>query len=115
MEVADATLLHVHLQRFTPNGGVSGVAVVSGGHLSIYSWPERGYAALDVFMPGDGKASLCVGVLMDAFCADKVVVKSSRRGEDFAESDVAVMADETPRRIAVARSQRARVKDRKAA
>ena len=52
VEVAGATLLHIHLHHFTPNGGVSGVAVLAESHISIHSWPEYGYAALDVFMCG---------------------------------------------------------------
>ncbi|MEM9684498.1 MAG: S-adenosylmethionine decarboxylase, partial [Pseudomonadota bacterium] len=31
---ADATLLHIHLHRFTPNGGISGVAVLAESHIS---------------------------------------------------------------------------------
>ena len=46
VEVAGATLLHMHLHHFTPNGGVSGVAVLSESHISIHSWPAAGYAAL---------------------------------------------------------------------
>jgi S-adenosylmethionine decarboxylase len=49
---AGATLLHLHLHRFSPNGGVSGVAVLAESHISIHTWPERGYAAVDVFMCG---------------------------------------------------------------
>ena len=56
MEAAGATLLHIHLHHFTPNGGVSGVAVLAESHISIHSWPEYGYAALDVFMCGDGRS-----------------------------------------------------------
>ena len=52
VEVAGATLLHIHLHHFTPNGGVSGVAVLAESHISIHSWPEYGYAALDIFMCG---------------------------------------------------------------
>ena len=67
VEVAGATLLHIHLHHFTPNGGVSGVAVLSESHISIHSWPEADYAALDVFMCGDAKPQMCVGVLREAF------------------------------------------------
>ena len=42
VEVAGATLLHIHLHHFTPNGGVSGVAVLAESHISIHSWPEAG-------------------------------------------------------------------------
>ena len=50
VEVSGATLLHIHLHHFTPNGGVSGVAVLAESHISIHTWPERAYAAIDIFM-----------------------------------------------------------------
>ncbi|MEL6299247.1 MAG: adenosylmethionine decarboxylase [Pseudomonadota bacterium] len=80
---AGATLLHFHLHEFTPNGGVSGVAVLSESHISVHSWPEAEYAAFDVFMCGDAKPEVCVDILRDAFEADEVVVKTHRRGEDL--------------------------------
>src|SRR4030095_11293905 len=49
---AGATLLHIHLHHFAPNGGISGVAVLAESHISIHSWPERHYAAVDIFMLG---------------------------------------------------------------
>lgn len=67
IEASGATLLHIHLHRFEPNGGVSGVAVLAESHISIHSWPENGYAALDVFMCGDASPEACIPVLLDAF------------------------------------------------
>ena len=83
IEVAGASLLHIHLHHFEPNGGVSGVAVLSESHISIHSWPEADYAALDVFMCGDARPELCIDVLKDAFEADSVVVKTHQRGEEL--------------------------------
>jgi S-adenosylmethionine decarboxylase len=83
VEVAGATLLHIHLHHFTPNGGVSGVAVLSESHISIHSWPEADYAALDVFMCGDAKPHLAIPVLKEAFGAQDVVVKEHLRGEEL--------------------------------
>jgi len=85
VEIAGATLLHIHLHHFTPNGGVSGVAVLSESHISIHSWPEADYAALDVFMCGDAKPHLTVDVLKHSFDARHVVVKEHRRGEELTE------------------------------
>jgi S-adenosylmethionine decarboxylase len=85
VEVAGATLLHIHLHHFTPNGGVSGVAVLSESHISIHSWPEADYAALDLFMCGHAKPELAVPVLKEAFEADEVVVKTHLRGEELDE------------------------------
>ncbi len=81
VDTAGATLLHIHLHHFTPNGGVSGVAVLAESHISIHSWPENGYAALDVFMCGGARPELCVDVLRDAFRPRRVVVKDLLRGE----------------------------------
>src|SRR3990170_1955936 len=81
VDVAGATLLHIHLHRFTPNGGVSGVAVLAESHISIHSWPEADYAALDVFMCGETKPHLCVNVLREAFSAHEVLVQEHKRGD----------------------------------
>ena len=83
VEKAGATLLHIHLHHFTPNGGVSGVAVLAESHIYIHSWPEADYAALDVFMCGDAKPHLAIEVLRQAFDVEDVVVKEHRRGEEL--------------------------------
>lgn len=80
VEEAGATLLHIHLHHFTPNSGVSGVAVLAESHISIHTWPERNYAALDVFMCGDAKPERCVDVLKRSFGPKKVRVKEILRG-----------------------------------
>ncbi|MEQ9144020.1 MAG: adenosylmethionine decarboxylase [Parvibaculaceae bacterium] len=82
VEVAGATLLHIHLHHFTPNGGVSGVAVLAESHISIHTWPEVGYAALDVFMCGDARPELALDVLRSAFGPEELRVDELRRGEE---------------------------------
>jgi len=83
VEVAGATLLHIHLHHFTPNGGVSGVAVLAESHISIHTWPEYGYAALDVFMCGATNPRRSIDVLKEAFTPGKVVVKEHLRGKEM--------------------------------
>ncbi len=46
-----ATVLGDSFHHFSPQG-VSGVVVISESHLSIHTWPEHGYAAVDVFTCG---------------------------------------------------------------
>ena len=87
VEVAGATLLHIHLHHFTPNGGVSGVAVLSESHISVHTWPEADFAAFDVFMCGDAKPHLVIDILEKAFSAVKVVIKEHNRGEELHQSD----------------------------
>lgn len=81
VEIAGATLLHIHLHHFTPNGGVSGVAVLAESHISIHTWPERDYAALDVFMCGDAEPLKTVPVLERAFRPTNTQVGEFTRGE----------------------------------
>lgn len=81
VEAAGATLLHIHLHPFEPNGGVSGVAVLAESHISIHSWPERSYAALDVFMCGDAEPERCVEVLRAAFNPGRMEVQELLRGK----------------------------------
>ena len=82
MDAAGATLLHMHVHALPRTGGVTGVAVLAESHISIHSWPETGYAALDVFMIGDADPNLAVPVLKDAFEANDVVVKTHLRGSE---------------------------------
>ena len=84
IEVAGATLLHIHMHHFTPNGGVSGVAVLAESHISIHSWPEYGYAALDIFMCGNAKPHLALDILREAFQPDEMEVREYLRGENLA-------------------------------
>jgi S-adenosylmethionine decarboxylase len=84
IEVSGATLLHIHLHHFTPNGGVSGVAVLSESHISIHSWPEYGYAAIDIFMCGHAKPQLAIDVIRQAFEPDEIIVKEELRGKEAA-------------------------------
>ena len=80
VEAAGATLLHIHLHHFTPNGGVSGVAVLAESHISIHTWPEHGYAALDVFMCGDARPHESVEVLRKSFRPGRIAVEEILRG-----------------------------------
>jgi len=49
---AGAEIREVVFHKFSPQG-VSGVVVISESHLAIHTWPELGYAAVDVFTCGD--------------------------------------------------------------
>ena len=84
VDAAGATLLHIHLHHFTPNGGVSGVAVLAESHISIHTWPEADYAALDVFMCGRARPEATVEVLRWAFAPDRLVVSEMLRGRGAA-------------------------------
>ena len=73
--------MHIHLHHFEPNGGISGVAVLAESHISIHSWPEASYAAVDIFMCGRADPDACVPVLREAFKAKRVAVSELLRGQ----------------------------------
>lgn len=51
-EDSGATIINPFFHQFSPQG-VSGVVVVAESHFSIHTWPEYGYAAVDMFTCGD--------------------------------------------------------------
>lgn len=75
-----ATLLHIHLHHFSPSGGISGVAVLAESHISVHTWPERRFAAFDIFMCGQARAEKAVSVLMRAFAPESIHITENRRG-----------------------------------
>jgi S-adenosylmethionine decarboxylase len=77
---AGATLLHIHLHHFGPEAGLSGVAVLAESHISIHTWPERGYAALDIFMCGVCDPYKAIPVLRRAFQPGTVQLSEQKRG-----------------------------------
>jgi hypothetical protein len=46
--VAEAHIVSGHFHQFSPYG-VSGVLVIQESHITIHTWPEHGYAAVDIF------------------------------------------------------------------
>jgi S-adenosylmethionine decarboxylase len=80
VQAAGATLLHLHLHEFGAGGGVSGVAVLAESHISIHTWPERGYAAIDVFMCGTAEPHKVVPILRHAFKAPRIAIFEHMRG-----------------------------------
>jgi S-adenosylmethionine decarboxylase len=79
VEACDATLLSIELHKFSPHG-VSGVAVISESHISIHTWPEHNYAALDIFVCGDKDPYLALKSLKYSFQPKRVNLIEAKRG-----------------------------------
>ena len=52
VEISGATVIHPFFHQFSPHG-ISGVVVIAESHFAIHTWPEYGYAAVDIFTCGD--------------------------------------------------------------
>ena len=84
-----ATILHAHLHRFDSvrtglsageQGGVTGVLLLAESHLSIHTWPEHGFAAIDAFMCGTGTTHAARAVFERALAPERIDVRVARRG-----------------------------------
>lgn len=80
VQACNATLLHIHVHQFSESGGLSGIAVLAESHISVHTWPERLYAAFDVFMCGTAKPLNTVAILQKAFQPSELKVKEILRG-----------------------------------
>lgn len=53
-EATGSTILGEFFHKFETNGeGVTGVIAIAESHISIHTWPEYGYAAIDIFTCGE--------------------------------------------------------------
>jgi S-adenosylmethionine decarboxylase len=78
---AGATVIDLRLHHFGPGSGVTGMALLAESHISIHTWPEHGYAALDCFLCGarhDLDAALAVVVA--ELTPDHVETQTIKRG-----------------------------------
>lgn len=78
---AGATVVISSFYPFSPHG-VSGVVVITESHLAIHTWPERGYAAVDVFTCGDAVDPRSIAeAIVIALGAKRHEIISQPRGE----------------------------------
>lgn len=79
--IAGATLIDLRLHHFGPGHGVTGVAMLAESHISIHTWPEHGYAAIDIFLCGPRHDLDAVVVALEqAFAAVHRDVRAFSRG-----------------------------------
>jgi S-adenosylmethionine decarboxylase len=75
-----ATLISSHFHHFSPQG-VSGVVVIAESHVTVHTWPEHGYAAVDVFTCGRPEiAEAIMALAVSALAAKEVHHTSFARG-----------------------------------
>lgn len=77
-----ATVLDINLHGFGESAGVTGVAILAESHISIHTWPETGYAAIDVFMCGNCDPERALPVFQEAFLPRRSKVTRCQRGQE---------------------------------
>jgi S-adenosylmethionine decarboxylase len=81
-EAAGTIPLNAIFRPFDPQG-VTGIIVIAESHLSIHTWPEHRYAAVDFFTCGRGIAELAHLLLFKELSAERAECLSVDRGQDY--------------------------------
>ncbi|MDP9107663.1 MAG: adenosylmethionine decarboxylase [Pseudomonadota bacterium] len=68
---AGATVLSRHFHHFGSGAGVTGVVLLAESHMSLHTWPEAGFAALDIFMCGQANADRALAQIVIALGAQQ--------------------------------------------
>lgn len=79
-QAAGAQVLSAHFHHFGVGAGVTGVVMLSESHISIHSWPEHQFAAVDIFMCGAAQPELALSYLQAALAPESVHVTTVARG-----------------------------------
>ena len=74
-----ASVLSCHMHRFGGGNGITGVALLAQSHITVHTWPERDYAAFDVFMCGDCDADRAADVIVRAAPGARVAARTVDR------------------------------------
>jgi S-adenosylmethionine decarboxylase proenzyme len=77
---ANITLLQTSWNDFNNNGAFTVLYLLAESHLSIHTWPEHKYIALDVFTCGNSNTQLIVNQLIDYFEPSKNKIVNLSRG-----------------------------------
>ena len=80
-QAAEATILNEHFHTFSGAGGVTGVLLLAESHISIHTWPEHHFAAIDAFICGGMKLEKVKEILRRELAAERAVWTVARRGE----------------------------------
>ena len=98
-KVGEMDVRSTYFYKFTPQG-VSGMVIVSESHISIHTWPEKGYAAIDVYTcDTNSKPEKTVNYILEKIKAEYAHITEIERGiedEDGTYTHMILSWDETP-------------------
>jgi S-adenosylmethionine decarboxylase len=78
--IAQAHVLGARFHHFGGSGGVTGVVLLSESHITLHTWPEHGYAALDIFMCGRADPQRALAHIRAALAPSRADVTTIARG-----------------------------------
>ncbi len=78
-ELSSATIIKPFFHKFSPYG-ISGVIIIAESHFTIHTWPEYGYAAVDIFTCGDLNYQVALEHIKNELEAERCSVFQFQRG-----------------------------------
>lgn len=82
-QAAEATVLAERFHTFGGAGGITGILLLAESHISIHTWPEHRFAAIDAFICGGMKLEKVKEVLCRELAAERAVWTVVNRGSDL--------------------------------
>ncbi|MDA9817840.1 adenosylmethionine decarboxylase [Flavobacteriaceae bacterium] len=80
VKACGSTILETKLHSFGENSGVTGVVILAESHISIHTWPEIDFCAIDVFMCGNCDAQKAIEPLRKFFKPTRTRITEHFRG-----------------------------------
>lgn len=81
---AGATIVYSHFHAFGPGQGITGVVLLAESHISIHTWPELGFAALDIFMCGQAEPRRALALIEASLAPVSSAIQELPRGYSVA-------------------------------
>lgn len=80
-QAAEAIVLAERFHTFGGAGGITGILLLAESHISIHTWPEHRFVAIDAFICGGMKLEKVKEVLCRELAAERAVWTVAQRGE----------------------------------
>jgi S-adenosylmethionine decarboxylase len=77
---AGATVLSERWHHFGSGFGYTGVIILSESHISVHTWPEKGYASIDVYMCGSCNPEDCLEAILGFYKPLRHSYQTLKRG-----------------------------------
>ncbi len=81
VEASGSTVLHSFFHVFSENDGITGILALAESHISIHTWPEYSFAAVDIYMCGQCFPEKALKKIEEYLVPEKMSVKRFHRGK----------------------------------
>jgi len=79
-DACHAKVLQKHFHSFGEEQGITGMLLLAESHISIHTWPESHFAAVDIFMCGNCDPALAIAPIKKYLCPKSIDVREFDRG-----------------------------------